>query len=82
MLSREELARDLPAAAADRGADRELSTARGRPGELEVGYVRARDQQDEGDGARGYERSDICAESIVAHIPDAGPPVRVGLGVL
>jgi len=52
----EELAEELPACRAERGADGYFSLARGAAGEEEIGHVHTGDQQNETDGAHSAAR--------------------------
>ena len=59
----EHLARQPPAAGAERAAHGEFLSARQHSRELQVRHVRARDEQDAGDGAQ----KQVKAVPIVAH---------------
>ena len=79
----EELAHDAAAARAEGRADRELLAAAERPGQHEVGHVRARDQEDEAHRAEQHEqRRPHIADEVLVQRDDRRPPALVVRGVL
>ncbi len=68
----EQLAHEPRASGAERGADRELAVARGRPREQEVGDVGAGNEEHEGDGAgEDEQRGTDVAGQLLAQRHDA-----------